>query len=61
VKSQILAINCVNRSHIICVEEFIRGYTQALAEVEAITFAQRDEFYLQITDAVLQRKRLMSR
>ncbi|CAF1682903.1 unnamed protein product, partial [Didymodactylos carnosus] len=51
-QSKILAIRCADRSHIVCIEEFIRGYVQALAEVDFISFAQRDELYSQITEAV---------
>jgi hypothetical protein len=59
-QQKIASIKCVERSHLVCVEEFVRGYAQALAEASIISFAQRDDLYQQVAQAVDSRKRELS-
>jgi hypothetical protein len=56
-RQRIAVISGVGRSHLACAEEFALGYVQALTDVGALSFDQRDELYALAAEAVEQRKR----
>lgn len=58
-RQRIAVISAVGRSYLACAEEFARGYAQALTDVGALSFDQRDELYALAAEAVEQRKRVL--
>jgi hypothetical protein len=56
-QQRIAVIASVGLSHLVCAEEFARGYAQGLAEAGVLSFDQRDALYALADDAVEQRKR----
>ncbi len=59
-QQKIAAIRCVDRSFLGCVEQFSRGYAQALTDAKILSLDQRDKLYALVDQAVELRVRMQS-
>ncbi len=57
-QQKIAVIRCVDRSFLAYVEQFSRGYAQALADAGILSFEQLDTLYALVDEAIEQCKRM---
>ncbi len=58
-QQKIAVIRCVDRSFLAYVEQFSRGYAQALTDAGILSFEQLDTLHALVDEAVELRKRVL--